>query len=172
MEQEPQGRENTDKTNISAVDRPAREKSNRSLLIIVGIFIALVIFVFLTQQKTPISWITDYNVALETARRQNKPMLLVFYRPNEPMFTDARDNTYNNSKVKQFVETNFVPVLINVDKEPGLAQRFNINYYPTHYVKYPDSDKVFGPRLGWDPPKLFIEEMTKLLNRLNESTQK
>jgi hypothetical protein len=146
-------------------------KSNRPLLIIIGIFIVLVVMVFALHKQISINWITDYHQAVQMAKQQNKPMLLVFYKPNEPMVTYAFDNTYNNSAVKQFVEANFIPVLINVDVQPGLAREFRINYYPTHYVKNPDSDKLFGPRLGGDPPNLFIQEMDKLLNRSKQSTR-
>jgi hypothetical protein len=168
MKQEHQNCEEPDKPDTPAVARITHKRSNRSLFIIFGIFVILVITVFMTQ-KTSINWITDYDAAVQMARKQNKPMLLAFYKPNEPMVTDTFNNTYNNPKVKRFVEDNFVPVLINVDEQPGLARKFNIDYYPTHYVKYPDSDKLFGPRLGWDLPWLFIKEMTELLNRANES---
>lgn len=167
MEQESKSRENPSEPDIPVINRPQR-RSNRPLFTILGIFAALVIIVFLTQKKTSIKWITDYDAAVQLARQQNKPLLLAFYKPNEPMVTDTFSNTYSDPKVKQFVETTFVPVLINVDEQPDLARRFNISYYPTHYVKHPDSDKLFGPRLGWDPPNLFIKEMTELLNRMNE----
>ncbi len=169
MEQEPQNRENPSRPNILATTPPTQKRSNRPLFVILGIFVALVITVFLTQKKVSINWVTNYDAAVEIARQQNKPMLLAFYRPNEPMVTDTFNNTYNDPAVKQFVEANFVPVLINVDDHSDLARKFKIDYYPTHYVKHPDSDKLFGPRLGWDPPELFIKEMTKLLNRMNES---
>jgi hypothetical protein len=146
-------------------------KSNRPLLIIIGIFIVLVILVFALHKQISINWITDYDQAVQMARQQNKPMLLAFYKPNEPMVTDTFNNTYNDPDVKQFVEANFIPVLINVDEQPDLTREFHVNYYPTHYVKNPDSEKLFGPRLGWDPPILFIEEMTKLLNRSKQSTR-
>ncbi len=171
MEQESQNRRDTDKPDMPPVAQPTREKSNRPLLIILGVFVVLVAIVFLIHKEISINWFTDYDAAVQAARAQGKPLLLGFYRPNEPMVTDTFNNTYNNPTVKQFVEANFVPVLINVDEQPDLARKFKINYYPTHYVKYPDSDKLFGPRLGWDPPDLFIEEMTKLLNRAKESTQ-
>jgi hypothetical protein len=171
MKQEPQGCENSNNPDMPPVTQSIQKKSNRPLLVILGIFIALVIIVFLTQKKVKINWFTDYDAAVQAARAQGKPLLLGFYRPNEPMVTDTFNNTYNDPKVKQFVEANFIPVLINVDEQPDLARKFNIDYYPTHYVKYPDSDKCFGPRLGWDPPNLFIKEMTKLLNRANESMQ-
>jgi len=168
MEQKHKNHKNTSEPDRPVINQPQR-RSNRPLFVIIGIFVVLVIIVFMIQKKTSINWVTDYDAAVRLARQQNKPLLLAFYRPNEPMVTDTFNNTYSDPKVKQFVETTFVPALINVDEQPDLARRFNISYYPTHYVKNPDSDNLFGPRLGWDPPSLFIKEMTKLLNRMNEN---
>lgn len=169
MEQEPGDNKNTSMSDKSSANQRTEKTSKRPLLMILGIFVVLVIIVFLTQKKASISWVTDYDTAVQMARQQNKPMLLAFYRPNEPMVTDTFNNTYRNPDVKKFVESNFVPVLINTDEKPDLARKFKINYYPTHYVKHPDNNELFGPRLGWDPPKLFINEITKLLNRMHES---
>jgi thioredoxin-related protein len=133
------------------------------------IFIAFIAIVFVTQKKEPINWIEDYEAGVKLAKEKNKPLLLAFYKPNTPMSTDTFNNTYNNHKVKNFVESNFVPILINVDEQPKIARRYNINYYPTHYVKHPDSEELFGPRKGWDPPGLFIQQMQLLLDRMNKS---
>ncbi len=145
-----------------------RKDSKKPLFFITLIFIALIVLVFTTQKKEQIAWIEDYEKGIELAIKTNKPLLLVFYQPNAPMFVGAQNTTYNNPDVKKYVEANFIPVLINVVNRPDLARKFNISYYPTHYVKHPDSDKLFGPRLGGDPPSLFIEEMAKLLNRMKE----
>lgn len=99
------------------------------------------------------------------ARKQNKPVLLTFYKQFTRMSTDAFNDTYKNPDVKKFVEQNFIPILIDVDKQPEIAKRYNINYYPTHYVKRPDSDDIVGSRLGYDPPSLFIKELKLLLQK-------
>jgi hypothetical protein len=171
MESKSQADVKQDSDHTLPAEQKVSKKSNRPLLIIIGIFIVLVIMVFALHKQTSINWLTNYDEAVQISKQQNKPMLLAFYKPNEPMVTDTFNNTYNNPAVKRFVEANFIPVLINVDEQPDLARKFHINYYPTHYVKNPDSEKLFGPRLGWDPPGLFIEEMTKLLNRAKESAK-
>jgi hypothetical protein len=148
---------------------PKSKPKNRTLLIIVLVFAAFWIVVLLTQKKESIIWIEDYEAGIELAEKENKPLLLVFYKPNAPMYTDAANNTYNNPQVKKYVESNFVPILINVVERPDLAKKFKIDYYPTHYVKYPNSDRLCGPRLGWDPPDLFVTEIQNLLDQLNKS---
>lgn len=148
---------------------PEAKSKNRTLLIIVFVFAAFWIVVSLTQKKEPINWVEDYEAGVELAEKENKPLLLVFYKPNAPMYTEAVNNTYNNPKVKEYVESNFIPILINVVEHPDLAKKFSIDYYPTHYVKSPDSDMLFGPRLGMDPPDLFITEIQNLLDQLSKS---
>lgn len=143
-----------------------KAKSSRSLLIIFLIFAGFLTIVFLTQKDTPIDWVKDYEAGLEAARNQNRPVLLVFYKQFTPMSTSAFNNTYVNPDVKNFVEENFIPILIDVEKNPELAEKYDISYYPTHYVKRPGSDELFGPRLGYDPPALFIRELKLLLQEM------
>lgn len=172
MEDNNKADENINDISLTIPSEQPQKTSKKPLLIILAVFVGLVALVFMTQRKVPIDWLTDYDAAVQKAKQQNQPMLLAFYKPNQPMVTDAFNNTYNNPKVKEFVESNFVPVLINVDEHPDLARKFKIDYYPTHYVKNADSEKLFGPRLGWDPPALFIEKLTELLNQSKEYKQK
>ena len=133
------------------------------------IFIVLVTIVFLTQQKKPINWLEDYQQGVELAEDQNKPLLLAFYKLHTRFTTDMFQNTYSNPDVKKYVEENFIPVLIDVDMQPRIAAQFNIDYYPAHYIKRPDSNDLFGPRLGYDPPGLFISELKLLLDKMQSS---
>jgi len=138
------------------------QRRYRSLAVIFLVFVAFVAIVFLTQKKKSISWIEDYQAGIDLAKRQNKPALLAFYKLHTRFSSDMRNNTYNEPDVKKYVEANFVPILIDVDKQPDIAELYNVNYYPSHYIKQPDSEKTFGPRVGYDPPALFIKELERL----------
>ena len=83
------------------------------------------------------------------------------------MSTDTLRHTYTDRGVIEYVEAVFIPILINVDEQPEIARRYKINYYPTHYIKRPNSDKLFGPLLGYDPPGLFIKKLKDLLKKMN-----
>lgn len=137
-------------------------KPSRALRIVVMAFFVFVTIVFLTQKKESISWIEDYQAGIDLAKRQNKPVLLAFYKLHTRFSSDMRNNTYNHPDVKKYVEANFVPILIDVDKQPDITELYNVNYYPSHYIKQPDSEKIFGPRVGYDPPALFINELERL----------
>lgn len=154
---------------LEKVPSSVKRKQSRALWIIFLVFFVLVAIVFLTQRKTPIDWIEDYEAGFKLARQQNKPVLLAFYKINTRYSLEISRNTYNNPEVKKYVEANFIPILIDVDKQPEIAERYNVTYYPAHYIKRPDSNELFGPRLGYDPPQLFIREIKALLEKLELS---
>ncbi len=145
------------------------KKSNNSLFIIVAIAVAFIVIVFLANKRTPIDWITNYEEAVKIAKESNKPLLVAFYtEPRNEMTGHNFRRTYNNPKVKEYIETQFVPVLINAKEHPDIARKFNVGYFPSHFVKHPDIEKIFGPRQGHDPAGLFIKEIQILLDKLNE----
>ena len=148
-------------------DEPKRQL--KPILVISVVFVCFVTIVFLAQKKDSIDWIEDYNAGIELAKKQNKPVLLAFYKRSTRFSTDMWNNTYNNPEVKSHVETNFVPVLIDVDKQPKIAEQYKVSYYPSHFVKDPNTDRIVGPRLGYDPPALFITELEILQKKLNSA---
>jgi hypothetical protein len=149
------------------VPAPGQKKRPRPLWILFLIFIVFVLMVFIFQKRDSIDWVEDYQAGLEMARQQSKPVLLAFYKVNTPMSTQIWQNTYNNPAAIEYVESKFVPILIDVDKQPEIAKSYNIDYYPTHYTKQPDGEELFGPLLGYDPAPLFIEKLEDLLKKMN-----
>jgi len=149
------------------VPSSVRKKSSRALWLISLVFFAFVITVFLTQHEDTIDWIEDYDAGIRLAKQQNKPILLAFYKKFAGFTEDTMRYTYTDPKVIEYVEAGFVPILIDVLEQPEIAERYSINYYPTHYIKHPDSDEVFGPLLGYDPPALFIKKLENLFKEMN-----
>jgi hypothetical protein len=147
----------------------ARPKSTQGLLLILLVFCAFVTVVFLTQRKDTIDWVEDYETGLKLAREQNKPVLLAFYKKFTRLTTDTFEDTYTDPSVIEYVESNLVPILIDVDKHPEIAECYGVGYYPSHYVKYPDSNDRFGPMVGYDPPQLFIKKLKSLMERMQSS---
>ena len=142
-----------------------RKKSNsrKSLLVILVVFVAFVTIVIIKQEKGSIDWITDYQTGLELAKKQNKPMLIAFHKKFATMSTEMTQDTYTNKRVTKYIEDKFIPIYIDVEKQPKTAQLFNVRYYPTHYIKYHDSEKLIGPLLGYDVPRIFLEKIERLL---------
>jgi hypothetical protein len=128
---------------------PAAKKQSRALWAVILAFAIFVAIVFLTQKKfkEQIDW-KDYQTGIKLARQQNKPALLCFFKEGTRFTSDMWQDVYSKPKVKKYVEANFIPILIDVDKQPELAKRYNVTYYPTHYIEYPDSNQIDGPFIG------------------------
>jgi hypothetical protein len=124
------------------------KKQSRMLWIIILVFTVFVLIVFLTEHKEPIAWVEDYHAGVELAKQQNKPVLLCFFKQGTRFSLDMWQDVYSRSDVKKYVEVHFVPILIDVDKQPEIAKRYNVTYYPTHYVECPDTNQIDGPFLG------------------------
>jgi hypothetical protein len=143
-----------DNHNVSASQTPKSiplsvgKKHSRALWIVLLVFFAFVTTVFLTQRRETINWIEDYETGIELAKRQNKPALLCFFKQHTRFSSEMWHNVYSRPDVKEYVEANFIPILIDVDKQPEIAQRYDVDYYPTHYVEYPNTNQTDGPFLG------------------------
>ncbi len=137
----------TEQTSKQAQPTTAKKQS-RALWIVILAFIIFVVIVFLTEHREPIAWIEDYNTGIELAKQQNKPALLCFSKQFTHFSSDMWQKVYNNPSVKEYVEANFVPILIDVDKQPEIARRYKVTYYPTHYVENPSTNQIDGPFVG------------------------
>ena len=165
--QKPENQNVSDQHAPPPAQPPHTGRQLRPLLIMLLAFFILVVLVFIFQRTDTIDWIEDYDTGIKLAEKQNKPVLLAFYKEFAPMYTNTRDNTYNAPAVINYVHQNFVPILIDVLKQPEIAERYKIGYYPTHYIKLPHSDEIFGPLIGYDPPHLFIKKLDDLLEKMN-----
>jgi thioredoxin-related protein len=145
----------------------AKKNSTKPLWTVLLVFICFVTIVFLTQKEVRIDWVQDYQTGLDLAKQQNKPILFAFYKLHTRYTSDMWNNTYNDQTVKDFVEATFIPILIDVTKQPDIAKKYNIDYYPTHYLQAPDSDKLSDPLQGFDPPTAFIRNLKEQLKKLN-----
>lgn len=142
------------------------KKQSRALWILWLVFFVVVVTVFLTESRDTIDWVEDYEAGIRLAKQQNKPVLLTFYKLHTTFCSDMSQNTYNNPDVIEYVETNFIAILIDVDKQPEIAKRYNIEYYPTHYIRPPDSNEFIGPHVGYDVPSVFIRKLEDLLRKI------
>ena len=145
----------------------AGKKQSRALWIIILVFIIFVAIVFLTEYREPIAWIEDYHTGIELAKQQNKPALLCFFKQHTHYSSQMWQNVYNKPSVKEYVEANFVPILIDVDKQPEIARRYNVTYYPTHYVENPNTNQIDGPFTGAFRLFEFIKRPRKFTQKNN-----
>jgi len=142
---------------------PTKKNSYRTVGIVFLIFFGFIAIVFLTQDSDTINWIEDYDVGVETAKQQNKPIFVGFYKSYIP--TKTLEEIYSDQDIKEFIEARFVPILIDAAKNPEIAKLYNVNLYPAHYIKRPESSEAFGP-LGYRPPLDFIPALKGLMTEM------
>jgi thioredoxin-related protein len=108
------------------------------------ILIALAAVVTLTPFAAPatagevgVHWLT-YNQGLEKQQETKKPMLLFFHLPYCYRCKDMERKVYEDSKVIHFINQQFIPVMVDLDKEKQTAELFKVNYTPTTVFIAPD----------------------------------
>jgi len=146
---------------------PTEKKHHRALWILFLVFFIFVATVFLTQRRDTIDWIEDYEAGIKLAKQQNKSVLLAFYKQDNSYYFKVMQTTYNNPDVIEYLEANFIPILIYADKQPEIAKRYNINDYPTHYIKQPNSNQLIGPYVGYDTARTFRKQLKTMLGKMN-----
>jgi hypothetical protein len=145
----------------AAVAKQPFKRKHRGLWILLLVFLFFVVIVFLNAPRDTINWIEDYNEGIELAKLQNKPALLCFFKYGSRYSSEIWETVYNSPDVQKYVEDNFIPILIDVDKQPEIASRYKVDYYPTHYVENPNTNEIDGPFIGSSHLLDFIKQPRK-----------
>ncbi len=88
-----------------------------------------------------VHWLT-YQQGLEKQRELKKPMLLLFHLSYCYRCKNMERKVYEDSKVINFVNQHFIPVVVDLDKQKQTAKLFEVNYTPTHIFIAPDGSTV------------------------------
>ncbi|MFA5252392.1 MAG: hypothetical protein WC454_07395 [Phycisphaerae bacterium] len=132
---------------------PVSQKSSRtlwiiSLILIPSFFFAISLFSKYYKGSPTDWWNKDYNAGIALAKQKNKPALICFYKQGTRFSSDMWQDVYSKSDVKKYVLANYIPILIDVEKQTELAKRYKVTYYPTHYVENPNTNQSEGPFIG------------------------
>ena len=94
--------------------------------------IILIIFIILGLQTAhaetpdPIKWQKNLDQALKTAKASNQLLILDFYADWCPPCNEMEKTTYSDSRVIEQLKT-YIPVKIDIDKKPKLADKYDGN---------------------------------------------
>ncbi len=144
------------------------------------IILGLILFSFIGLQaqetKEDVKWLTDYDQALKIAKKENKPMLILFTGSDwcPPCKVMHKDLFHN----KEFIELSkqFVLLFVDFPRRKQLPQKQQEHNYriaskyhrggvPTMVFVTPDEviiTKISGYRYGY--PQRNLEVMKKVLN--------
>ena len=77
---------------------------------------------------------SDYESARAAARAANKPLLLDFTATWCEPCQQMKQNVLSDSAVQNVINSRFVPVQVDIDHSPQLAQQYQISAVPTYKI--------------------------------------
>jgi len=115
---------------------PKRPSALRPVWFIALMFGAVLLVVAVSKWTTRaevVPWRGDFAAAQAEARSANKPILLYFTAEWCGPCQQMRRYVWTDPQVAEALK-NFVPVRIDVDRDPKLAQQFHINPIPAFFI--------------------------------------
>lgn len=88
-----------------------------------------------------ISW-KDYTPGLAQAQKQGKSVFLYFHAPWCGYCVKLKKQTFTDSRVKAYLNQNFVSISVDTDKRGTLAQKWGVRGLPTLWFLASDGTKI------------------------------
>jgi hypothetical protein len=101
-----------------------------------------------------IFWERNLQEALHQAERDDRPVVLDFYAPDNIGYKLMAETTYSNDTVIRFINSTMIPLQIPYDRQP-VAEMYNIIWTPAIYVLDP-AGNVHYESIGFLGPDDFI----------------
>jgi len=148
---------------ISSKSKPARRG-----WIFILIALVVIAFIMIRDARRSIDWAGDYQAAVQQARQTHKPLLLVFVKTGDSDCERMKNATYINEQIIKYINRSFVPVMLDVELNKKLADKYEISTLPNHVVAIPDR-KEFHTVPGYVVAGEFIGRLKRALKKLNPS---
>lgn len=142
---------------------------NHKLFIFIGIASCFLLLSMGTAQtegttqieKNQIHW-QSYDTGIQMIKSQNKKGIIHFYTDWCYYCKLMNKQTFTDQKVIDYLNTNFVSIMVNADKEKEVARKYGANRFPfTWFVSEDTSGLSSQP--GFIPPDMLLD-MLKFLN--------
>jgi thioredoxin-related protein len=105
------------------------------------------------KEREPIQW-RDYKSGRQEAQKLHRPALIFFNFQTCTYGQKLKMYTFTHPVLMDFVSATFVPIYVDANQQPELAEKFKIRAFPSVFVVHPDG-RTLGPIEGFrEPPKL------------------
>lgn len=85
-------------------------------------------------QQSAIAWRTDLDAALAEAQKAGRPLLVDFTASWCAPCIAMKHDVWTDDNVERTVTDRFVPVMIDIDRDPATSDRFQVETIPTVLV--------------------------------------
>ncbi len=120
-----------------------------------------------------VQWQTDLDAAHKLSLKTGKPMLVIFTARWCRFCTKLKENTIEHPKMVDYVNSNFVPVMLNFDREKRVVKILEVQSIPCTVVLSPQAD-LLGKLVGYVPPSEMRKTLAKsrqLQDRIQQARQ-
>lgn len=131
-------------------------KPTKMLLITfsIAVFLLTNTACFSDQPSTTIEWYS-YEKGIEKSRQENKNIYINFYADWCSYCKQMDRSTFSESYVSTYLNKYFIPIKVNVDKEPRIAKKYRVQPIPENWFLQQGGNKIAN-RPGYIPPELMI----------------
>ena len=94
------------------------------------------------SQQTKINWQTYSKSAFAEAKKKNKPLYIFIYSDSCSWCRKFEKETLEKKVIREIIQSNFVPVLVNQKTQPELARQLGVKLIPANLLITADRKKL------------------------------
>lgn len=132
-----------------------------------AVWALLVLILSSPKLLAQVQWV-GYEEALRRAGVEGKPVYVFFYSEHCP-YCRLMEATLTDEGVARVLNSEFIPVRVDVDERPDLASLYMVPGTPAHLFLYPNGS-IIGGALGYRSPEEFLN-MLKRVRELSKASR-
>ena len=122
-----------------------------------------------SAEETKVEWREWGDAAFEEARAEDEPVLLSLSATWCSWCHEMDREAYSNPMVAANVNDSFVPVRVDIDRQPRVRERYNVGGFPSTVFCTPDGDLLTGATyLGIDGMRQVVQRVRDLWSHKGE----
>ncbi len=113
-----------------------------------------------------VAWFSSYESAAQTAKLQNKPMLVFMNKPGCGSCAFMKENVFTDATVIAYLNDNFISVSLDIH-ENDAPNALQVNVTPVFHFLNADGSKSQEPLIGGKTAPFFLKLLKKVTTSAN-----